>query len=1756
MRASLVFLLSMFMAGMARSATVDEVELALRGAYAWPLRWDNVESRPRWLSGAEPRYDAGWRMHRLELAPGAESVVRLPAASALRLLARERALTQEDVEVLIEGGSGLALQIPLLADADGTSLLAIPRTSEPWLAHIRRPAGAHGRLALAAFVSRREIPDDLAPYRNLVELPGLGVLLRRGGHAEARRHWEIEAHRPVYVELDGPARYAVASRLRHESGEHGLVQDWRLSVRVDGGGPQWLEYAGSAETAYPVYANERAQAVSREETAFLEIPAGHHRVAFEADRGLYLRLLEQEHPDYLLPRLNQPRLSAERARERLGIPGQAGISFWQGHGTPVPHSHAARGNEEMIERAVHDNARRGGPLAAVQTLQRTADLHPEYPALRHAAEETRGLRSFYRELLPAAKAGSGQFRAHFLTPQLREPGEKPGLPTVMETHLDEWLARLPGGVFTWLAPRRTQTYRLPPRLADGWLELAVARPGQAGRRGLWLRLDGQAQRRLELGPPPAELDADDWSPRPSHAALHLFAERHRLPDAPTLSGAFAARAETAPLIDAGHVELPLPRGVQRIEIGQDGGAPLAVSVRYRADRTFELGEAAYRNALARTARPLDWFFQLLHEPQRAAADVYREDLRSDWLPLMRLLRAEAALYQAGVAPPPIFSATDEPAPATAQTAGEAERRGDLLSALEQWGLQARQGGVHGEAARLHQARLLRAMGESYLAERLWRQIALYGQAPEHRAEAVARLEAWYRERDELSGLRQLRAALLLAEPTPERLARVAESLADTAQPGHAVRLGWLLEDAKNVAMDRDGLGWLLEDAKNVAMDRDALLRAALREGWSGLAGHWLAALPEPDRKLWQGWLAQRDGALERAQEYWRGAGKEARPWLAALRRGLDLDESARAAWWREHPGPRQWQDAGHWVWQYPGAVSYYSLERDVYGTALRAEPDAPLHLHVTGPLRLRLRVRPLHPAASGAALDDWLHVRDGQGLRVFPLSNNQPAEGLLIPEDAGLRPGQEVAAVYEVGAGLHEISLYAERAALGVQVDEWAPELPLALVPPPRPRVSAPPADGADATRFLGLGVQMRPDEEGRWSAITVPLHETRRSDMYSCPTELSHATRPSILAEILAARDYPALFQLPPAGAEDAAERIDAFVYVLEHDSSLAQTAFAGAETLWRRHGGQPAVNDAWQRAQRHGTWAPVGDIAASRGIRKLALSGWQPADPYLRIRRALMEETGADELILADARPLVVALASVEPTTLNLSLRPLDPPFLSHPPVSVAYRVDDQPERRLVLEPGADWRELRLPVPAGEHSLHLALADAPANLFLRIRATERGVNLIEPAEQYYHVLGPGQPLEVYAQGPAWMRLDRRNGAGLRNEYRPLAPEWQSLRVDALGAEEELVRAQIHRVEPRLRPIANRDSRRELASVPPTPLAAGLNDAAAPVPRLRDDFALGRQEDGTWSLGIAAVRRNNLQEDQSRPQPEQFLEYQATHRYRSEEDGFLYSRALARLRQKGGPTFGLLHKNQFDFGRWWFARLEADAYLQVPDQGAEFAGSVKGLLGTRLTLSPKTALIPTYSLFARYLSVDRGDLGRNRKYFPLQVDQDVFTSYKFEHRAGSNLALELQHRPWLDTLWYVRGSVASNEDLNMFAPDHLGLDLGWSQLLGPVVADLGFRQRFFQADGDRAASSRRDQIILSLSWNLWTLNQHRLEAALGYTHDFSRDTDLGLFSLSWHGGEGRGLRDFSPGELVFPDLLQRDVPDERNHQGEPLSGF
>jgi hypothetical protein len=679
--------------------------------------------------------------------------------------------------------------------------------------------------------------------------------------------------------------------------------------------------------------------------------------------------------------------------------------------------------------------------------------------------------------------------------------------------------------------------------------------------------------------------------------------------------------------------------------------------------------------------------------------------------------------------------------------------------------------------------------------------------------------------------------------------------------------------------------------------------------------------------------------------------------------------------------------------------------------------------------------------------------------------------------------------------------------------------------------------------------------QDAKHNALSVPVAGEKfthlngvRVDPGQVPVTPSHSL--AVETPLIGDSPQPAPLTSPVASLEQAQKTLIRYLAMVEERPERVEKLLAEAEQLAQRYPDDDLLQSLFQRILRYSDWQPVSTIISNAGIDFVNVNGWQPESPFIRTRRALLPPVAENEHVIYADQRLVLLLTNVASVSLRVDARLEDLPFLPESPTQLLYQVDDRPVQQLLLTDKEDWRSFTLTIPAGEHSVRMYQRQSVGNQYVKLRFDDSLSNLAVALERPYFISTRQNPLELYSQGPAELRVDELNEGNISYRYQSVPEGWHKITLlPPVGRSRSLLRVSQRVVNLQPQALNNRVIMRTLHPVP-APEAVLTPPVSADKVELIDAFKLGEQEDGTLSVGLDFVRRNNKQESGSTLAEEQFAQYRMNYRYFDEpRDAYWNTQGFSRIREHGGPTFGLQESVYYN-PDWlpFTVRSEAKVFAQVPHDRLEALGQWDITLAQAFNLHPKTRLIPNLTFFARAMSLRTSSLARTDNNFKLKVDQDVFTPYKADHTMGLIPALTAEHRPWLDTLWSTRFSVGSNEDSNFTNPDHLRTETHWQQLLGSVALDVSYLMTFYQRDADRAIPTNRSYAGVELNWQHWTDHQNRFEVAAQYSYDIERRANLAMLSFTLHLGEGRGFRDFSPIEIDFRDIRQRQFVDGHNN--------
>ena len=1803
-----------------------QVALDSRGL---PLRWDNIEGSPLWVDGVSPQYSNVTGYHQVRLDPGKSTTVWLSEKTVLRVSRGGQALSPRDLRAWVWRGSGLELEIAPIQSNDKSSLLFYPRSLNPVLVRVARPVSHSGPLEFGLFVSRVEFESRKRKYREIVPLSGEVSRISTSRLQAGERYWPGRAE-PLVAGVQGPATFALRTRLVYPGSESNQLQSYLVRVFLDG---EWstFDLVTTPEISSSLRLDSEEVALGAERTVYFKVPRGFHEVKIEHGERVYSRLLRSSTDDFLLGAPTEH------------FPTQPLLS-----GFPEDTASAPTLDARALQ-CLRDNSKVGNRLLGSMYFHGVATELSTHPEDRAVAAMLYRRYSRYRNLYPLQKNTPGaQRRGLFVVPRMLKPVERSGDLWLSQPHLGDALKGMSLGAFLELPASRASghTYPLPARRSPSMLRIAVIQQTESGAAEfpseIMVRLDSRRPMLLRTAGCPDSV-ATAFRPTRAEAAFAALGYLHPPFTTTTFYGPLSKYRPVFPFFRVAVAEIPIDETVQKVRLWttQADTAPRA-AVQYLADDFYTMSESEYLET-AKVARDVDpganvmvRCFELWARGEVPESSPWQK-LTNEWLPLFRFLKQAQDNFRSGMAPPeappgsPSRLEEYSTHESRASAAVEFEKMGEWLLALEAWSIDLQSENPEDyRLARMRSVAMLEALGEHFLARKQLKGIFLYEPNESLREEALERLVGILHKNEDRHGLLRVLSTAALDGGNPSRLRLLAETLADEGLHPMALMIGLSLPPAEQPL--------------------SLLLRCASRRGWWGVFESAQERLADdPIRHYWQGIREVERARYERALTHLDKGGPTGKALAQSLRQALNirdrlanegLEERCRAIleweeWQKTYPGKKQWTADMSILLDYAGAETAYSPSRDVYRQYVRGTPERPVKVGVLGPVTVRIEARPVHTEQLVSPLDGWLTIREEGFLHTTAIIGNLPNRSLTLTGSSSELPGMRVLKDLTLGPGFHEIEVGSPTLDILVRVLTEEPEIALGVLPPLTPstlgaalgteqgaRLSSSPQRSysagvrfkieephleeielpvarlgallaetltelpSDIDDLLRARMALRVGTDGlivkhgdtlrRWARsedapeverllVLARLGEVPRIGRSEDASE-SSAIVGAAEAAALAAGEFLDAMHLPlEEGDGGVIRRLALLLYIAEKEPDLRSEAQVLGEALVKAHPQLRGLQSLYHRLTRSSGWKKVAAVRDGAGIRKIETRGWQPENPELRVRKALLAPFEDDERLITGNITVRISMSNLAPTTLHLDLFLETAEYVPKSELAVLYQLDAGEPTRVVLSSNPGPPRLNPPVsvevsiPEGNHVIRLWIQEPIVNHFVRVRIQEvkesdapEGFSEGFPAtfHRTYQVATPERPLRLAVQGPVSLLVNEFRDHDVVTGYRSLPEGWHEVVLHPAGDQKEALFRVFERVEEQKREPSSPPSREaEPAPVPHTDLRLDFRNHIDNL-TLHDALALGGQEDGTFSLGVLARKRRQFDEGTS--ENENYLEllgaykyfYQPLHTY--SDTGF-----LVRVRRNGGPTLGFvedLHSNP----RWlpFTLRLAGAAYLQWPNGSAvgpsgplEWSATLRGAISRRFPLGLKAYHAPSVSLFGRLLSLDDFD-----SFKPKDVDQDVFTPYKSNHKAGLVFSERVGVLPWQDTEWWARASLVSNEDLNPGDADQFATQLGWKQFIDGWLIDVQYRYTRFFNDSNRNRTFDRHAIGLQVLRDFWASPRDRLEAGVGFRHDFKDDVNTGFLFLAWHFSNGRGYRDFWPGDVDFLPLRKaREPAGQRN---------
>lgn len=1741
------------------SAAIDDMELALLQPYInkQTLRWDNIAAKPFWLNVEKPIYFPQWKMQGIRLQEtkpskfnksesltfwqtlGSDFLAGLDHASQLfelssssdsplsapmndenindkpnsvassnshlqqsanqfyrfylsayqhfRLYNPNQQLQAEDIAIYLSNGTGLLARAKVQKSSDGHSLIVSAKSSHPLIVHVSRSNSFTENIDLAVFVSRQEPINAIAPYRLLKYLSGNTVWLAKTPLQIPQLYWQLNAFKQESISVEGPARIMLKNRLKYEQDATQFRQDYRIRYQLGNSPSSWLNFSTEAESRLNIFVNNKNKTLAQEQQAFIEIPAGHHLLQLMSDRNLLLQVLEQSENDYLLPGLNQPLLPMKTVRKQ-----------------ELLSEHELSKANRSAQVLVRDNNSKSSALIGQQLLKQSAFQNISFSPGLKEAKKIVGQATFYRNLLPGIKhSHADQFNAYFINRRLEKSEHQQHDVIIAEQHQSAALNRLGNAYFSPIT-KSPDSFFLPERKVPTQLRILVDNR-KCQQRKFSVQMDQQPPRLFILQCQNNAINKKRFIHSSPETALLKLQEVTPESDNITLEPLFSSYRRPRGLITTASYEIDLPEQVQKLKIKCLNNDPCSINLalQIRVAKTNQFSEQSYLAQLHDKSET--HLLKLLSDYVNDAdkyTDATEDQLKNQWMPIKRLLTKLNKTFKSSIPSKiPVHTLADSSELQNWRNlALQAEKKAQWNDALSHWNrIVESSNGKNRDQAQVAQAIILSNLSETYLARSLWQYIILNAD-PLFAKEAKKQLLTMYRQQQDKAAIQKLATTLYIQQADQQSLGFLLESLIDNEQYRFALLLGLNLKEPP----------------------LEAMLKAAYKLNWWQSYDLFLSRLEAPRKAFWVGLKAQKNHHYATALKSWDEA--KLSNWSKHLREGFLIqqqmsDNSDKVQiyrrwqqWQKNHPGGFIWDDAARLVKDAAGVDQFYVQDRDLYIKAYRATQQRPLKIRVLGPTKLNFRVRPLHNIPD-SQLDGILNISDNKKQYRLPFFNNRVSPSLIIIGEENHLSGNLISMEYQVGEGVHEIELFSDHSPLSIAINEQNPEFALTILAP------------------------LQLDTLAHALAISEPSVKKLIS------------AKPSLSNRIADADLTPKMLsQLPETNnAAQAESRMLQTLYLLKKSTKKRARLLFFAEKLQQQFPQNYALQQLWHQISRYSEWQPVTSIMSKGGIRFVDTQGWQPSNPVLQRRKALINTINIDEHVVFSDQRLVLVMNNITGRELKIEARLDDILFLAENPAQFAYQIDQQDPQSIEILRAQNSKEIILKIPAGQHKIRFWLSKSVTNQYLKLRFKDHVSDLKLAKERSFFLSTQQDPLQIHIHGPAMIRIDEWLDNKINSHYQQVADGWQLLTLPPNNRQQEslfLVKQRL--VSEKQRPARIRVIKQKITKIDESSIQ--LRQVITPeIVELDDFFELGHQQDGTWSFGSSLVRRNNVQEDFDRGNSEDFQQFTVNHRYfDSYRNLYWDSKGFIRARKKGGPTLGLSESVQIrNDNHPFIINFEAKILSQVVHKDPEWLGQFKLDIAQSAKITPQTSIYPKLSWFGRYLSLRGNNTEMEDSIFKQKMDQDIFTRYKSDHTTGLSASLLFTHDPWLDTRWTAKIKTVSNENMNFFIPDHFSTEAHWKQLMGNVSLDAAYRISFFQNDNDRSRSIKRHATKLKLTWQVWTNKMNRFEVSSQYQYDIDRKAHLGMLSFSYHLGVGRKYRDFKPGKIDFRHIRERQSLNE-----------
>ena len=836
--------------------------------------------------------------------------------------------------------------------------------------------------------------------------------------------------------------------------------------------------------------------------------------------------------------------------------------------------------------------------------------------------------------------------------------------------------------------------------------------------------------------------------------------------------------------------------------------------------------------------------------------------------------------------------------------------------------------------------------------------------------------------------------------------------------------------------------------------------------------------------------------------------------------------------------------------------------------------------------------RPAEQALSGV-----LEISNSQQLERVPIINNVASDTLAID---GLRhlylPGKRVFAELQIPAGLNELKLTSRNLDLLFRVQVQRPEVMSPVLPPITETSLAAVALGKFGPRCELLG-EASDDAIGTDSVRLVSREQKGKSldhpfrRYYGGEFDLE-TLRPHLNSQLgdiptWQNRIHPgnSLFEL--LGQDEIDKRAISLVYdqpiISGNQPTLPLLRIALMESMVKANPQHKLLADLLGMLKTGSTWKRFEQFDRRAGIYLEKRDSWRPLSPKTRTRKTLLGVERIDRAVVGET-PVEIDLSKIFAPEIEFTLVRPRVGFLPMQDTVVYWEVDGKQDS-VTLKSHRQIEKFRIQLSPRSERITFWQPQPWANHYVAVNVDEvlpdgsvspTGTPASEPEVKSWHVATADEPLTFRGAGPSVFRIDQLVDDEVHTRIVPvtegdktfeLVPEdgdriarYRIFQLDAADSVSPVFRPSVktenenrHWVHEAVDDVfAAAAYESEVQPVGSLDLLSLRGPDADPVEVDIDDVTqIGVHDSGTIGFRIGYRQRRVIDEFPTEQLPGRFFDVNFSHRkYDPWKDEYRQSNFLIRPRIGSGPTFGLNHQRTRNLGtvnqrcdnsadgqgplqlNWRVYAFGQHAGTPIQGFGNSFpwTAGLSGGLSRRYHISPHLSHRPSVNFFARYLS-ETGDL-----FSEGELDRDIFTIYKLNHRYGLRLSDQFTFQRYLDRRFYVRPMLTTNED--QLVPDNAGFAIGTDHLLGALQVHLAYRLTGFLSDNDRTETNLQNVVRIDLKSEKWSEAGFRSEVDFSLIHEINGGTSVGIF-FSRYFNDARLYRDFRPGTILFRSLKQ-----------------